>query len=94
LIGSSGRYLGGATVFGTSVLEDGSQILGAITLDDCHLGGGGSFLSGDPDQRGGVLKGLGTARNLFIPRGHVISAQGQFDVAAIKLQSYYHSRTK
>lgn len=94
LIGSRGRYLGGATVFGTSVLEDGSQILGAITLDDCHLEGGGSFLSGDPDERGGVLKGLGTARNLFIPRGHVIAAQGQFDVAAIKLQSYYHSRTK
>ncbi|MDD7971966.1 hypothetical protein [Roseinatronobacter alkalisoli] len=93
-IGSHGRYLGGAAVYGTSKLEDGSQILGAILVDSSHLEGGAAFNTADPDLRGGVLKGQGTARDLIVPQGYVISAQGSFDAAAMKSQTFYHPTAK
>lgn len=92
-IGCHGRYLGGVSVFGESQLGNGSQILGAITVDNCYLEAGGSFNDKRPDQRAGVLKGQGYARNLFVPKGHVIFAQGDFEAASMKSQLFYHPNT-
>ncbi|WP_141103901.1 hypothetical protein [Rhizobium sp. R634] len=53
VIGDHGRYLSGASVFGEATLGTGSQILGAITVDSCHLEAGQSHKESDPDLRGG-----------------------------------------
>ncbi|WRH23387.1 hypothetical protein GC090_22380 (plasmid) [Pantoea sp. JZ29] len=89
-IGNHGRYLGGASVFGVSDLQSGSQILGQITVDSCTLESGGDWHEPSPDERAGLLKGFGTARNLNIPRGRVINGAGRFEESGIELQSVYH----
>ncbi|MEM9633225.1 MAG: AraC family transcriptional regulator [Pseudomonadota bacterium] len=91
-IGSHGRYLNNPSVFGETVLGDGTQILGNITVDTCSLGGGGSHAEPDPDLRGGLLKGQGTARNLIVPMGHVIAAQGSFFEDDLLPQSHFHPK--
>jgi hypothetical protein len=93
-IGDHGRYLGGASVFGQCELGSGSQILGAITSQDCTLEAGLSFKDDDVDQRAGLLKGAGLARSLTVPKGFVISAQGDFSIADLKPQSFYHPKSK
>ena len=90
--GDHGRYQGGAAVFGESVLGSGSQLLGAVTVDSCTLGAGKSFKDGDPDSRGALLKGSGTARSLVLQAGEVIQANGVFLAENIKPQSYFHPK--
>ncbi len=89
-IGDHGRYLGGAAVFGACRLGDGSQILGAITADDCMLAGGGSHREPDPDRRAGLLKGTGVARGLTVRVGHVIVGHGGFRQADEEPQRIHH----
>ncbi|AUQ23952.1 hypothetical protein [Dickeya zeae] len=89
-IGNDGRYLGGASIFGACRLESGSQVLGQITVDSCHLLAGGSWREPNPDNRGGLLKGYGTARNLMVGKGRVINGAGAFDESMLELQSTYH----
>lgn len=89
-VGHNGRYLGGASVFGVSDLQSGSQILGQITVDSCILESGGDWHEPSPDERAGLLKGFGTASNLIIPRGHVINGAGLFMEGDIEHQSAYH----
>jgi hypothetical protein len=93
-IGDHGRYVGGAAVYGAAQLGSGSQILGAIAVQDCWLAAGGSFAELDPDARGAVLKGVGRARGLTLARGEVIQGNGVFDAKDIKWQSFYHPTAK
>ena len=89
-IGDQGRYLGGASVFGVTQLQSGSQILGHITVDNCTLESGGSWHEPSSDKRGGLLKGFGIAKNLTIPVGKVINGAGSFNANLIEWQSVYH----
>jgi hypothetical protein len=94
LIGSYGRYNNNAAVMSPCILGSGSQILGPINLQNCNLGAGESYKHDDPDQRAGVLKGFGQARNLKVKQGEVINGQGTFDQAKIERQLVYHPRSK
>lgn len=91
-IGDHGRYLGGVSVYGHCRLGSGSQILGAITADDCRLDGGASHSHSDPDERAGLLKGSGVARGLVVRIGHVIVGNGAFRQADEEAQSRHHPR--
>ncbi|MEZ0172622.1 AraC family transcriptional regulator [Microvirga sp. TS319] len=91
-IGDHGRYQGGASVFGETTLGSGSQLLGAITVDTCSLAAGGSFRDPDPDCRGALLKGHGTARNLRLGAGQVIAGSGIFRMEDAKPQSFFHPK--
>jgi hypothetical protein len=93
-IGDGGRYTLGASLTAPAQLGSGSQILGAIAVQDCVLGAGGTFRDLDPDARGAVLKGVGRARGLRLARGQVIQGDGVFDAADIKPQSFYHPASK
>lgn len=92
VIGDDGRYQGGASVFGEATLGSGSQLLGTIAVDSCHLAAGGSFRDPDPDTRGALLKGQGTARNLRLDAGQVIAASGVFRAEDVKPQSFFHPK--
>jgi len=91
-IGDNGRYLGGASVFGQTDLGSGSQLLGMIMVDSCRLGAGESFSGSNPDKRGSLLKGAGTARNLHLNVGEVIQGNGSFLIENLKLQSTFHAK--
>ncbi|MCV0424256.1 MAG: AraC family transcriptional regulator [Roseibium sp.] len=91
-IGDCGRFLNNPSIFGQTTLGDGTQLLGNIIVDSCILGDGGSFEEPDPDLRGGLLKGFGTARNLTVPRGNVIAGQGHFDETNLLPQSHFHPK--
>jgi hypothetical protein len=90
VIGNNGRYLNNPSVFGTSELQDGSQILGNITVISCNLCAGGSYLEPDPDKRAGLLKGFGMAKGLKVLRGQVIQGEGIFDQSLSVAQSMFH----
>ncbi len=91
-IGNGGRYLGGAAVYGETDLGSGSQLLGMISVDGCRLGPGGSYKDLEPDKRGGLLKGIGTARNLVVGTGEVIAGNGTFSASDLKPQSFFHPK--
>ena len=67
---------------------------GAITVQDCSLEEGGNYKEPDPDLRGAVLKGSGIARDIQLPKGHVINAYGTFQNASLESQSHYHPKPK
>jgi carbonic anhydrase/acetyltransferase-like protein (isoleucine patch superfamily) len=89
-IGDGGRYVGGAAVYGATRLGSGSQILGAISADDCSLAPGAPYTDPNPDARGAVLKGAGTARGLTIALGMTLAGNGVFNADDAKPQSFYH----
>lgn len=91
-IGDNGRYINGVQVLGKSYLGSGSQVIGNITVQDCYLEEGESFLYPDAALRGGVLKGQGLARNIRVAKGLVINGQGTFNQAALQCQSFYHPK--
>lgn len=91
-IGDEGRYMRGCDIRNAAELGSGSQVLGPVTVEDCSLAAGGSFMTADPDRRGAVLKGAGAARHLQVPTGHVISAYGDFLMQDMKPQSFFHPR--
>jgi hypothetical protein len=90
LIGDAGRYCLGAQISGSNRLGHGAQVLGAILVQGCELGDGASYAHPDPDQRGGVLKGAGLARNLLVGRGEVINGRFNFTQDAVERQRVYH----
>ncbi len=92
-IGDFGRYLNGPLILGLSFLNSGSQILGQITVDNCILEAGDSFLGQTPDNRAGLLKGCGSARNLTVPKGHVITGYGVFRQEDMLPQAANHLRS-
>jgi len=73
-----------------SRLGSGSQILGAVSVDNCTLAAGAAYLDPSLDARGAVLKGAGTARGLTLRRGEVSQGNGVFDGREIRPQSFYH----
>lgn len=93
-IGDRGRYINGVALTGTNTLGTGSQVIGPIRVQNCHLDDGGDHASPDPDTRGGVLKGYGLARGLRVPQGQVIAGNGAFSRQDMKPQSFYHPKEK
>lgn len=91
-IGSRGRYQNGAQLLGGNTLGDGCQVLGAIAVLNCQLESGGNYHHAEPDERGAVLKGMGTARHLRLRQGQVINGLGDFSAAPIESQSKYHPK--
>ena len=92
-IGDSARLLGGGALAQSNDIGSGAQILGPIRGQNCRLGGGGSYRHPDPDERGGVLKGSGIARNIDVPTGSVIQAFGLFSEGTLRPQSYFHPKS-
>lgn len=91
-IGDNGRYCGGADIMGKTMLGDGSQVLGNITVQSCSLSKGGTFNEADPDKRASVLKGYGLARGITLTAGQVINGAGNFAEAKVERQSTYHPK--
>jgi len=91
-IGDGARLLGGGSLTLSNRIGRGAQILGPIRCQNCTLGDGGTYRDPEPDERGGVLKGSGVARNIDIPQGHVIQAFGLFAEAPVRHQSYFHPK--
>ena len=94
MIADNGRYRNNAEITGRCTFGSGTQVLGAIAVLNCTLGAGDSYRDPDPEQRGGVLKGFGNARNLTVPRGQVINGLGIFSQSALESQLVYHPRNK
>jgi hypothetical protein len=92
-IGDNARLLGGGALAQSNDIGSGAQILGPIRGQNCRLGGGGSYRHPDPDERGGVLKGAGVARDIEVPAGKVIQAFGLFADAPLRPQSFFHPKT-
>jgi hypothetical protein len=92
-IGDRGRYTSGASVFGTSHLGTGSQILGQIAVLDCILADGEDFTHDDPDERAAVLKGYGPARKLRVGVGEVIFGKSTFEQEGIQRQTDFHPKS-
>jgi carbonic anhydrase/acetyltransferase-like protein (isoleucine patch superfamily) len=91
-IGDGARLLGGGSLSQSNRVGRGAQILGPIRCQNCALGDGGTYRDSEPDERGGVLKGSGVARNVEVPQGHVIQAFGLFAEAVMRRQSYFHPK--
>ncbi len=91
-IADNGRYCSGAQILGNSLLGNGTQVLGAITVQNCTLEGGGDFTEADPDKRGAVLKGHGLARNIHLATGDVLNGTGTFLQAQTERQMRYHPK--
>jgi UDP-3-O-[3-hydroxymyristoyl] glucosamine N-acyltransferase len=89
-IGAGARLLGGGSLSLSNRIGQGAQILGPIRCQNCRLGDGGTYRDPEPDERGGVLKGAGVARDIDLPRGHVIQAFGLFSEGVVRPQSYFH----
>lgn len=93
-IGSNGRYRGSVQISGTSILGNGSQILGNIIVRDVQLGAGGSFRHPIADERGAVLKGIGEGRGIILETGQVIAGNGTLAPENVRMQSFYHPDAK
>jgi len=91
-VGNKGRYVNAPTIVGKTTLGDGSQVIGAITVQDCVLEDGLDFAAQNPDEQGAVLKGYGLARGLTIGKGQVLNGQGKFEQKDVEQQSAYHSK--
>ena len=91
-IGDQGRYMNAAEIMGRCLLGSGSQILGPITVQNCHLQAGDSYKGTQPETRAGLLKGFGLARNLTVKRGEVINGQGNFSDCPVEQQAAYHPK--
>jgi len=90
VMGNSGRYCGQIALFGKTILGTGCQILGNITVYDCSLDDGQAHNYHNPDERGAVLKGLGTAKDIHLFKGYVINGWGTFSALKKTKQSFYH----
>jgi len=93
-IGDGVRLLGGGSLTRSNRIGRGAQILGPIRCQNCYLGDGDTYRAPEPDERGGVLKGSGVARNVEVPQGHVIQAFGLFADAVMRQQSYFHPKAR
>jgi hypothetical protein len=91
-IGDGARLLGGGSLTLSNRIGRGAQILGPIRCQNCTLGGGGTYRDPEPDERGGVLKGSGVARQIEVPTGSVIQAFGLFWEGTLRRQSYFHPK--
>lgn len=86
------RLVRGMQALGRCCFGAGSQVIGAVTVQDCVLGPGDSYEGEDPDRRGGLLKGFGLARGLKVPTGCVIEGTGSFRQEDCVAQTANHPR--
>lgn len=84
------RLDGKINLYGSCYFGDGSQILGTINVYSCTLEDGDSYKEPDPETRAGLLKGIGTARNISVAQGMVINGFGEFLQDSSEPQSNYH----
>jgi carbonic anhydrase/acetyltransferase-like protein (isoleucine patch superfamily) len=91
-IGAGARLFGGGSLSLSNEIGKGAQILGPIRAQNCQLGDGETHRHPEPDERGGVLKGAGVARDITVPKGHVIQAFGLFADAPMRTQSFFHPK--
>lgn len=89
-IGDRARIDGGAHVTAGSVVGTGAQVLGPISARDVRLADGEDWTYPDPDMRGAVLKGHGTARGTMLAAGEVVNGNGEFVKAPTERQRQYH----
>lgn len=89
-----GRYDGKINIYGICEFGSGSQILGNINIYNCKLKSGFSFRHPNPDERAGLIKGCGTAKDLIVPKGKVINGRNIFDQNKLENQSTYHPNKK
>ncbi len=88
-----GRYLNGIQIIGNTYLGPGTQLLGGmLTVQDCYLSGGESYIHPVADERGALLKGAGIARNIRLETGQVVQAYGIFSQEDVHMQSYFHPK--
>ncbi|HSX08889.1 MAG TPA: hypothetical protein VLF93_01940 [Candidatus Saccharimonadales bacterium] len=92
IVGNKGRYSNNPLILGRTTLGSGTQILGNIIIKDCTLEDGGNFEEPNPNLRGAVLKGAGIAQHIYVQKGYVINAYGDFKDSPIELQSTYHPK--
>lgn len=86
------RLEGIINIYGISTLESGSQVLGNISMYNCHLQGGGSYISPDVEHRAGLLKGFGLAKDIVVGQGMVINGAGAFLKKMVEPQTNYHKK--
>lgn len=91
-IHNNSRYDGRINIFGNCNFGSGSQILGTINVYSCNLEKGGDFTEPNPEKRAGLIKGIGTARNLIVEQGMVINGFGNFEQANVEPQLNYHKK--
>ena len=84
------RLMNGAQIMDDCYLGTGSQVLGNIKMSGCQLADGESYKEKNPNKRGGLLKGFGTANKLRIEIGMVINGNGSMTVDMIERQEKYH----
>lgn len=94
IFSDEGRYDGNINVYGNCYFGRGSQILGNINVYSCKLEAGASYKDPDPDCRAGLIKGLGTAKNLVVPQGKVINGWHEFKQEQLEDQNHYHSKKR
>jgi UDP-3-O-[3-hydroxymyristoyl] glucosamine N-acyltransferase len=90
--GSGCRFDGRINIFGNCTFGNGSQIIGTINVYNCNLVAGGDYTEPNPDNRAGLIKGVGTARGLSVNTGMVINGFGEFDQSNVEPQSNYHKK--
>ncbi len=92
---NNGRYINQLLqVLWKTSLWDGSQVIGAITIQNCILDAGEDFRNLDPDKRWWLLKWYGVVRNLNVPTGKGIEGFWAFDLDSIFQQSQNHPPKK
>jgi len=92
---NNGRYINQVLqVLWKTNLWDWSQIIGAITAQNCILDAGEDFQNPDPDKRWWLLKWYWVARNLQIPLGQWLEGFGSFGLEGIFFQSQNHPSKK
>jgi len=90
IIGNNCGFDGRINIFGKCFFGNGSRIIGTINVYNCVLEEGGDSTEPNPDNRAGLIKGIGTARDLKVNAGMVINGFGDFDQSKIEPQSNYH----
>lgn len=89
-VGNECRLMNGAQIGDGCSIGNGCQVLGSIKMVLCTLGDGGSYKEKNPNERGGVLKGFGTATGLTVGKGSVIGGNGLFKEADMVRQEVNH----
>lgn len=92
LFGGYCRIEGRINIFGNCHFGQGSQILGTINVYNCTFEEGKNYNYPDPNKRAGLIKGIGTAKNLNVGLGMVINGLGDFDQGKIEPQINYHKK--
>lgn len=84
------RLMNGAQILDDCYVGNGAQVLGNIKMRGCILADGESYKEKNPNRRGGVLKGFGTANKLRVETGMVINGNGSMTADMIERQEKYH----